>query len=227
MVKLLHIFYKEWLKTRWYALFILVVGAAVCTYLYMDVASSFKTTGAFDYTLRIMYSNPQANFYRSIMMYLPLVASLFVGLSQFLPEVIDKKIKLTLHLPLKHNTVLFMMQSFGVCLLTVIYLAVLTGFFITGLTFFPAEINVAFAVSLAPWFIGGYATYFMITMISMEPNILRQIIYSALTYFFVRLFYTGVLHGDTERLIIPLVLLTVVSGITLFYSINRFIKGEL
>lgn len=223
---MLHIYYKEWLKTRWFAVFTIILGVGICLYIYLDITSSFKIHGAFDYIIRVMYSNPQANFYRALLMYYPLVTSFCIGLSQYLPEVIDRKIKLTLHLPLKHNSVLTMMQSFGVLLLTIIYSIVILLFFLIGFKFFPVEVNRAFAISLAPWLLGGYASYFMISMISLEPVFFKQIIFAVVAYFFVKLYYVGYEHGDTVSLILPLLLLMLIAGLTQFYTINRFIKGN-
>ena len=42
---ILHLFYKEWLKTRWAAFFVSLVGLAIVVYIFLDVDNNVRMKG--------------------------------------------------------------------------------------------------------------------------------------------------------------------------------------
>lgn len=203
-----------------------VLGLAVVIYIFTDVMSNIRLKGSFNYLMAVFYGVPQENYYRSIIMYIPLMIGMGVGLSQYVPEVLSKRIKLTLHLPMKGSAIIYNMILFGFGLVLLIYAAIFGTFFIMNNHCFPFEESWSVLISLTPWMLGGIAAYFMIAMISMEPNMLYQIFYVLVGYFLVVQFYIGTGHGDTRYIIPQLALMAIIPCVGLLYTSNRFIKGE-
>lgn len=167
---ILHLFYKEWLKTRWAAFFVSLVGLAIVVYIFLDVDNNVRMKGSFNYLMSVFYGMPQANYYNALIKYVPLLIGVCIGLSQYVPEVLDKRIKLTLHLPLRNTMALYTMLCYGFLLLILSYGVVFGTFFYLNNSYFPFEESWAVLTSMMPWLLGGIAAYFMIAMIAMEPN---------------------------------------------------------
>lgn len=78
-----------------------------------------------------------------------------MGITQFIPEMTKKRFKLTLHLPLGENRILFLMLGYGViCLLTLF--TVSYGGFLWGLSSsFPREVVAAWFSTVLPQILCG------------------------------------------------------------------------
>ena len=83
---ILHLFYKEWLKTRWFLFFVVLLGLAIVTYIFLDVDNNVRMKGSFNYLMNVFYGIPQANYYHSLIKYVPLLMGVCVGLSQYVPD---------------------------------------------------------------------------------------------------------------------------------------------
>ena len=199
---ILHLFYKEWLKTRWAAFFVSLVGLAIVVYIFLDVDNNVRMKGSFNYLMSVFYGIPQANYYNSLIKYVPLLIGICIGLSQYVPEVLDKRIKLTLHLPLRNTIALYTMLCYGFLLLILSYGVVFGTFFYLNNSYFPFEESLAVLTSMMPWLLGGIAAYFMIAMIAMEPNLFYQFIPALAIMAFVpctALLYTSYRFMKGER----------------------------
>ena len=84
---------------------------------------------------------PQANYYNALIKYVPLLIGVCIGLSQYVPEVLDKRIKLTLHLPLRNTMALYTMLCYGFLLLILSYGVVFGTFFYLNNSYFPFEVG--------------------------------------------------------------------------------------
>lgn len=221
-----HLFYKEWLKTRWFAFFAVVLGLAVVAYIFLDVNSNVRLKGSFNYLMSVFYGIPQANYYKQLIQYIPLLMAVCIGLSQYVPEVLEKRIKLTLHLPVRNTVAIYLMLVYGFLLLLISYGIVFGTFFYLNNQYFMFEESRAVLISMTPWLLGGVAAYFMISMIAMEPNQLYQALYAVVAYYLVKQFYIGMLHADTRHIIGALAVMAVVPCAALLYTSYRFTKGE-
>ena len=67
-----HIFYKEWIKTRWTYLAALVLGLATVFYVFIRVENGMERFGAKTYMLKVLYDNPPLIYYR-MLLYVPLL----------------------------------------------------------------------------------------------------------------------------------------------------------
>lgn len=225
-MKLLHIFYKEWIKTRWAMLASLAVAVAVTLYIFTVVANKMTVLGAKIYTLQVLYDNPPVIYY-SLLTYIPLLIALSVGVSQYMPEVSRKRIRLTLHLPMKNNRLILYMALYGVVALTVVNLIVLGLFMWENAAVFPSEVTMPTLRSVLPYFLVSYPAYNFIAMIAMEPNRWRQLIYTVIALCVLSPFLARINeHGANFHNVWTLLLMAAASFPLLLYTSHRFNKGE-
>ena len=113
-----HIFYKEWIKTRWTYLAALVLGLATVFYVFIRVENGMERFGAKTYMLKVLYDNPPLIYYR-MLLYVPLLIAASVGVTQYLPETVNRRIRLMLHLPVASTRLVLGMALYGVAAVTV------------------------------------------------------------------------------------------------------------
>ena len=101
-----HLLYKEWLKTRWFAAVSLLLGIILSTYACIDALSSFHSLGGAFFYSTLLSGNISL---MGQLKYLPLGVALLIGLSQFMPEITNKRIRLTLHLPIGGTAAVYTM----------------------------------------------------------------------------------------------------------------------
>ena len=218
----LHLIYKEWIKTRWFALVALVAGLAAVVGIFAGVAGGIRSDAPL-YLSRLL-TNKEAFF--ALFRFVPLFAAVLIGVSQFLPEVVDKRIKLSLHLPLGPVRVVYSMVLYGFLLLSAILACCLLLF--VGLTagYLPAEVIRAALVTMMPWVLGGMTAYFWIAMIAMEPVGKFRFFYFIVAYLLISVFMRKFAVGNVETLPV-LAALTGVSSVSVLFTARRFNKGEL
>jgi hypothetical protein len=101
-----------------------------------------------------------------------------MGITQFIPEMTKKRFKLTLHLPLGENRIVFLMLSYGIVCLLLLF-TVSYGGFLWGLSAdFPREVVGAWFATILPQVLCGFASYLLTAWIILEP-VWSQRIYNA------------------------------------------------
>lgn len=223
---LLHLFYKEWIKTRWAFLGMLLLGIVAILYIFTAVENKITLQGAKTILLRILYDEPPVIYYASFR-YIPLLTAIAVGISQYVPEITQKRIRLTLHLPVGNHALIAGMAGFGLALLTLGNLLYTGLFLYYNVRLFPAEITRPVMISLTPWLLSSYIAYNFIAMIAMEPGKWRKVAYSVIAWYILQFFLVGDRpHGAFGASIPVLVLMTALSAGGVLYTSQRFYKGE-
>ena len=224
MKTLKHLIYKEWLKTRWFASIALLLNLGVLIYIFIALRSNFLSAGGTIYLSTLMTYKIQ---FFSLYRYIPLGIALLIGLSQFVPEITDKRIKLALHLPLHNLQIIYIMVVYGFVLL---FLTMIPGLLIfTGLisVYLPAEITIPVLQTMSPWLLGGFCAYFLIATIALEPAWKFRFLYILISYKVLTLFFMYLSIGNAVSLLPVLCLITGLSGIAPVYTSYRFNKGQL
>ncbi len=224
MKTLKHLIYKEWLKTRWFASIALLLNLGVLIYIFIALRSNFLSAGGTIYLSTLMTYKTQ---FFSLYRYIPLGIALLIGLSQFVPEITDKRIKLALHLPLHNLQIIYIMVVYGFVLL---FLTMIPGILIfTGLisVYLPAEITIPVLQTMSPWLLGGFCAYFLIATIALEPAWKFRFLYILISYKVLTLFFMYLSIGNAVSLLPVLCLITGLSGIAPVYTSYRFNKGQL
>lgn len=219
-----HLLYKEWIKTRWYAAVGLAGSLILSVYACIDAVSMLHDMGGTFFYSTLLTGNIAL---MTQLKYLPLAIALLIGLPQFLPEITNKRIRLTLHLPVGSTAVVYTMVLYG---LAVFCCTLLPALLITTATLaacFPAEVVVATLQTLLPWLLGGMTAYFFTAMIAFEPVWKFRFGYILIAYFTLRFFYLGYGVGNAVTAYPLLLVITLVSSLAVIYTSHRFNKGEL
>ena len=219
-----HLLYKEWIKTRWYAAVGLAGSLILSVYACIDAVSTFHDMGGTFFYSTLLTGNIAL---MTQLKNLPLAIALLIGLPQFLPEITNKRIRLTLHLPVGSTAVVYTMVLYG---LAVFCCTLLPALLITTATLaasFPAEVVVATLQTLLPWLLGGMTAYFFTAMIAFEPVWKFRFGYILIAYLTLRFFYLGYGVGNAVTAYPLLLVITLVSSLAVIYTSHRFNKGEL
>ena len=90
------IFYKEWIKTRWYFLLAVVTTLGFTGYCMLRINRVIEMKGA-AHVWEVMMQRDA--IFIDMLQYIPLIAGVLMAIVQFVPEMQRKCLKLTLHLP--------------------------------------------------------------------------------------------------------------------------------
>ena len=216
--------YKEWLKIRWFLIGFTVLGIVGIGYLFLKVQHGFTFQGGTSFWYNILFMGLQFfGYFKNI----PLLGGLIIGVAQYFPETINKRIKLTFHLPLKENNVLLIMHAFGVVCL-VLYYTLLLGVFITmSSIYFQSQMVFDSIVSVIPWFLAGLVAYFFVALIVLEPVWMYRLLYALVAGFFVNIYIKFPVVAAYGPAIPGLSFLTILMSVALLFSAYRFRKGEM
>lgn len=216
--------YKEWIKVRWMLLLYTLLALLAVGYIFVRVRYNFTFNEAGNFWYSVLFQG--YNWFKYLM-YLPLVGGLALAVAQYFPETVNKRIKLTFHLPVEENRSLLMMMQFGTLCLLASFLVVFLLFLGLSLVWFPKEIIWSAVVSVTPWFLGGFAAYYLGALIILEPVWLRRILYFLVAAAFVPFFVKNSVPGGYGPAILVLFLMTCLLSVSLLFSGYRFRKGEM
>ncbi len=218
------IVYKEWIKIRLVVWIALGLSIIALVNIFLKVRHDILFVDAANYWYSFLF---RGSTYFSILKFLPFVAGLAVAVAQYFPETVNKRIKLTFHLPVSENGVLISMHFFGALVLAG-HLLIILGFFTAGSAiFFPGNIIRASLLTMLPWFLGGIATYFLVALVLLEPMWIYRGLYAAVAAGMVTIFYSGAAIGAFKPVLLPLALITLLLSCVVLFSGYRFRKGEM
>ena len=218
------IIYKEWLKIRWFLIAYAGLGILAVGNIFLNVQHDFKFNEATNYWYLMLFQGVK---YYSYLNYVPIVGGLAIAIAQYFPETVSKRIKLTFHLPLNENKALIIMMLFGTACLIGIYLVLFLLFYGLSAVYFPAEIIDAALISITPWFLSGFAAYFLVALVVLEPVWKYRFFYFIVMAAFVPIFLERSGSGGYAPANPILVVLVIILSISLLFSGYRFRKGEM
>lgn len=216
------IIYKEWLKTRWLIAGIAAVGAGMLFYSFLNLAKVVEFRGA-----EILWSTLIAKdtVLLELFRYVPAAAGVLLALAQFLPEVQMKRLKLTLHLPVKESVMTGCITCYGLVVLTAfcaihaLVCAVLLGRWI------PAELVSRITSTMLVWYLAGWAAYLWTCAICIEPTWRLRIVLATLLAALMGLFFLSPVPEAYNGFLPWLALYTLASAMLIFGGIERFKEG--
>lgn len=212
------IFYREWIKCRRVLLLLAAIYIGVLVYLFIDINQMFNINPA-GRIWEYMLSNEVSlvnNF-----KWLSLLAGVSLAVSQFVPEMVNKRYKLTLHLPMKEDSILFTLLGFGAGIITILSVVAIVAITVCLSIFLASEFVLMALATVAPWILGGYCSYLLTTAVIIEPSWKRRIALAIVAYFVVSLFF------ETEALgaFIPaLISLAVAIGLMIVLPFSSTIR---
>ncbi|MDR1738585.1 MAG: hypothetical protein LBR66_07225 [Candidatus Symbiothrix sp.] len=216
------IIYKEWIKTRSVVILLLAIFIAASIYSFMKIAQDARLMGMTAYWESLIEKDAALFPYFT---YLPLLAGVLLAITQFVPELQFKRLKLTLHLPLSESTIIWTMLLYG--FLTVLALFTLTlpvlMFYISRIL--PREVVGMSFAQLLPCFLGGLAAYSITAWICLEPQWKQRILNILPAMVLLSCFYISASSGAYCPFVPYLIALTVVALLFSFISTTRFKEG--
>lgn len=202
----------------------LILGVLVLVNIFLRVRHVTVFVKASDFWYEILFKGYN---YSNVLKLIPFVSGLGMAIAQYFPETVNKRIKLTFHLPVKENKVLLGMHGYGFVCLVLLFAIFIVAFIAGSYIYFPHEIINSALVTDIPWFLGGFVTYFMTALILLEPVWLYRVLYTLVAYSFISLFYISIGQRGYSPAIISLTVLTLLSSIVVLFSGYRFRKGEM
>lgn len=166
------IFYKEWIKMRWFCLVAALFLAGFTAYALLRVQRVITFKGA-AHIWEVMLEKEVV--FVDILQYLPVLLGVLLALVQFIPEMTHKRLKLTLHLPFPQRKMILLMMGVGLAALAVLSAVqafVLWCYFHTLLA--PELVSRILLTSL-PWYLAGLALYPLTVWVCLEPTWRRRV----------------------------------------------------
>ena len=218
------ILYKEWIKLRWAV--IVIAGLTVLSLAYSIGMINYyvEFQGAFQ---NWMYVFGKSLLLKNIVFVkvLPLITGLAFALLQFVPEMTNKRMRLSYHLPISEKKLLLASVGIGYLFLLIEIVILFLGLWLVVSMTYPAEMVQKALMSTVPWFLGGSAMYFMASFIILEPTWLHRIIYGIAAYGLIELNFRASTYDQYQRLWV-LILLVAVMPLTVMFAGHRFRRGS-
>lgn len=215
--------FKEWKKTRWIIFGVIFVGLLIETYLFLRILRSARMVGM-EHLWDVIVNRD--TFLFSHLKYWAVVSGIALALAQFIPETINKRIKLSLHLPLPESQIIITMVGYGQLFLLAIFFFILTVVSIVASFYFPQQILYSILTTLLPWLFAGLVANSLMAWICLEPTWSRRIFNILLSTAIIQLFFLSDFPASYIRVLpyIGLVVLCVFPFV--FLSVKRFKIGK-
>lgn len=221
MIKAL--FFKEWIKTRWYWLLALIVSTGFAGYAMLRIARVCNLKGVEH--LWIVMLQRDAIFI-DLLQYVPLFLGLVFAVVQFVPEMQRKSFKLTLHLPIRASRAVGVMLLYGVALLAVAFLPAVTLMigYLQGVL--APELWQHILLSAIPWYLAGIAAYLLTAWIALEPTWSRRIVDTVMALLLLRVYFLAQAPEAYNGFLGLLTVITLLYALLSLLSLTRFRDGR-
>jgi hypothetical protein len=214
--------YKEWVKTKKFVFVVLLLLAAVTVYAYIDVTYSIRVNEAVNVWYGFIFQGMSVS---GLMMYLMPLSGIAMAIVQFVPEMTNKRLKLTLHLPASETRLVSAMLLFGYGVLLVLYLASMGLLSLLVGRILPAEVICMMISQLLPWAMAGLAGYGFTVWICVEPSWKQRLFNMLISLGLLAVFFVSLYPGTYSGFVWGMMLILISSFVFPFYSCVRFKQG--
>lgn len=179
------IFYKEWIKTRWYLLLALLVTLGFAGYSMLRINRVASMKGV-EHVWEVMLARDTV--FVDLLEFIPLLVGILLALVQFVPEMHHKCLKLTLHLPYPQLRMINLMLLYGLVVLLICFAAnyLLMTVYMQGVL--APELYSRILLTVLPWYLAGIAAYLLISWICLEPTWKRRVLNLVISVLLLRIF---------------------------------------
>jgi hypothetical protein len=219
------LFYKELIKTGKILLLLFILLIAIAVYFIISVNQIFRIEGGVQVWSSMIIKD--LTILPLIVQYFPLLAGVMLAVVQFMPEMTDKRLKLTLHLPLPEAKIVSTMLFFGLLMLSVLFLALYIVLITFLIPFFTKEILLATTWLFIPCMLGGFSAYILAAWICFEPAWKQRAFNAGISVGMVSLFFMQAKSGAYISFITILLFVTLWVYLFPFHSVARFKDNEL
>ena len=202
------IFYKEWIKTRWYFLLAVVTTLGFTGYCMLRINRVIEMKGA-AHVWEVMMQRDA--IFIDMLQYIPLIAGVLMAIVQFVPEMQRKCLKLTLHLPYPELKMTGNMLFSGLVLLLVCFASnfLLMEVYLSGVLAHELKNHIL----LTAW-------------ICLEPAWKRRIINLIIAVLLLRIFFLSPTPEAYNKFLPYLLVYTLLTASFSWLSIVRFKAGK-
>ncbi len=216
-------FYKEWIKTRWFYAVATLITLILCGYVLLNVQRLVALKGA-AHLWEVVLTRDAV--FIQLLRFLPLIVALCAAAVQFVPEMQQKRLKLTLHLPQHYLRSVAEMLAFGVLALVVLFACALLLLHIGLAHWFAPEIVAHIMRTALPWFVAGLAAYAFGAWVCLEPTWRMRLFDSVVAVACLRLFFLSE-TPEAYNAFVPWLTLFALFGLLLpILSVKRFKDGK-
>lgn len=218
------IIFKEWLKTRRMFFIALAAAMLIAVYVILATKSVIAEHGIISLWMSMILKDMS---FVEIVTYLPLAIGVAIGVAQMVPEVSQKRLKLTLHLPCPQFRLVAMMLAAGLLELLVIYSLQLATILIYDSTILHPELVGRVALTMLPWYLAGFVGYLFVTAICLEGTWFMRILLglTAIAVLLV-MFLNSAYMAPYNPMIITIIAFTLIISVLSFGSVTRFKEGH-
>ena len=218
------IIFKEWLKTRRVFFIALAVALLVAVYVILRTNSMINEHGIVSLWLSMLLKDVS---YVDTLTYIPLAVGLALGIAQMVPEVAQKRLKVTLHLPCPQLRLVAMMLATGLLELLVIYLLQAGVILIYDATIFHSELVGRVFLTMLPWYLAGFIGYLFVTSVCLEGTWYMRILLGLVgVAVLLVMFLQPATMAAYNYMIVTIVVFIALITIFSFGSIARFKEGH-
>lgn len=217
------IFFKEWLKTKYFFALSLFVTLCFVSYALLKINRIIEFRGT-AHLWEVLLQKDVVLI--DILQYLPLITGILFGMVQFIPEMAQKRLKLTLHLPYPHNRMILLMLCAGLVMLLSVFIInnAVIGIYLN--TLLAHELSARILLTALPWYVAGISAYLLTAWICLEPTWRRRIVNMLLAAGVLRIFFLGDVPQALDYLLWPLIIYTASTIIFPLLSVTRFKEGR-
>ena len=217
------LYYKEWIKSQRVLFLFAILLIAIIAYTWINVNQQFRIDGAVAVWSNVILKD--ASLVPAVVMWFPLLAGVLLGLVQYVPEMTNKRLKLTLHLPLPEVNIVVSMLSYGLIVLLATFIIFYAGIGLLLQTYYTTEIIQALSLKVLPWLLGGITAYLLCAWICLEPTWKQRICNALGGIAGISLYYLTAKSGAYTPFLIPLLVVMILSLSFPLYSTSRFKEG--
>ena len=210
------LFFKEWLKTRMAVVLAGVATMGLCAYLLITIGRVMESHGMMAVWDTLLNRD---TLLIEPLRFVPIVVGVLLGVAQILPEMTQKRIKLTLHLPIG---IMVLYGAVVMAGLAVLNLGVCFGVMSVWL---PAEILKHIFLTAVVWYLAGLLAYFFTVWVVLEPTWKLRIPEMLFAAACLRGFYMSTMPEAYNAFLPIMAVFTVLCSALPLLSIDRFKKG--
>ncbi|MFC0876578.1 hypothetical protein ACE01N_08280 [Saccharicrinis sp. FJH2] len=217
------IFYKEWLKTKWFII-VGVLMVILFLFIWFQILNAKFSGQQFIKNIYLIAINNK--MYQNPLHFMPAIFALILALFQFVPEINNHKYRLTLLLPANEIKLFALMTGYGYLIYTGFTILLISAFFIISNHFLPILLVQASLANIITWILSGYLTYTWITTVLFEPGWIYRIFLSSLGFTAISVSLWQTENFTTHQLNFVILAYVLLSYTIPYFTLNRLRKGK-
>lgn len=217
------IFYKEWIKTRWFYVLSVLATFGFSGYCMLRMSRVAELKGV-AHLWEVMLQRDA--IFINLLQYIPLLVGVLMAVVQFTPEMHRKCLKLTLHLPYPQLKMTGTMLLSGFVLLFLAYFSNLLFMHLYLRSWLAPELSNHILLTGLTWYLAGLAGYLLFAWICLEPTWKRRILNFVVAVLLLRIFFLSDTPEAYNKFLPYMALFTLLTASFSWLSVTRFKAGK-